>query len=120
MKNTVSESAGLRALILCSVSKAAPSFVGGCRVGTAVMTLGEACALFGEPTDRNIDGKVKMQWILDTPRGKCTLYDYWWNGRRELSIGGSWRPARWLAAYLRRNGYQAALGRNGEKLRGVG
>ena len=60
---------------------------------------------------------MEKQWRIETPRGGVHLYDYWWNGRRELSIGGpSRKAALWLAAYLRTNGFNAATGRAGYRL----
>ena len=79
------------------------------RTGTAVISIAEMRALFGEPQiDGDRDDKVKAGWFFKTPRGYVCVRDYWWNTEREMSIAGHPKGALWVAAYFRARGYQAA------------
>lgn len=77
-------------------------FSGSRRIGTVIATRQLLERSFGppDPVD-SFDGKVKMRWVFDTPRGPVTLYDYWWNAPGEWSIGGfTGKAVRWFRRFL--------------------
>jgi len=76
---------------------------GSHRVGTAICTLTELEELFGQcHTDGDME-KVTKEWHFETPRGRVTIRDYWWNKSTEQSIAANdYRACRWMIAFLRR------------------
>lgn len=57
------------------------------RVGTIYADRARLVEALGEPHETDGD-KTTMEWIFTTPEGVATLYDYWWNGEGEWSVGG--------------------------------
>jgi hypothetical protein len=95
------------------------------RVGTAISSLDEFEAKFGEPDitfkpeegeDSNgkhclITPKVTKLWTIATPRGRAQISDYWWNADKELSIRTeNKKTLLWTLAWLRCNGVKACVG----------
>lgn len=98
------------------------------RMGTAFATLEQFEAIAGKPTvaapreqwyqydagHRLTDGagKVSAEWIIDTPRGNVSVYDYWWNPKGQLSIGamGDSRAYLWLRKGLAARGVRCMRG----------
>ena len=77
---------------------------GASRKGTAICTLYELEELFGQCHTEGDMEKVTKEWHFETPRGRATIRDYWWNASTEQSIASSdWRACRWLIAFLRRH-----------------
>lgn len=37
---------------------------------------GQLCSAFGEPADKGDGYKIDVQWILETPSGVATIYNY--------------------------------------------
>ena len=95
-----------------NVCKLTDGIVGtGGRAGTITgCTLDQFQSIFGEPHETGIDGKITRLWYFQTPRGIVAVYDYWWNGPNELSIGlrngalGDIRAKRWAVRYFREHG----------------
>lgn len=80
----------------------------GGRCGTAHISLKEFASHFGEPHAKDVGGKVKAIWSIDTPRGPANVRDYWWNGERELTVSaGNAKAARWAIGWLRTHGIKA-------------
>lgn len=88
----------------------------GHRIGTAVAEYSQLVSLLGEPViygpyrdyEYN-NNKVTCAFSVNTPRGKCEVRDYWWNGANEWSIAAESRKAAlWAARLLRRNGIAAS------------
>lgn len=76
---------------------------GSHRVGTAICTLYELEELFGQCHTEGDFEKVTKEWHFETPRGRVTIRDYWWNRPTEQSIAAKdWKAGLWFMAYLRR------------------
>lgn len=58
------------------------------RVGTLYLSPEILREALGKPPHIDPNEKVNVEWILETPNGVATVYDYWWNGPGEFSIGG--------------------------------
>lgn len=59
------------------------------RVGTLYLDRSLLVKALGKPPiTESADDKITMEWVLETPSGVATLYDYWWNAEGEWSIGG--------------------------------
>ena len=59
------------------------------RVGTLYLDRSLLVKALGKPPfSESADGKITMEWVMETPNGVATLYDYWWNAEGEWSIGG--------------------------------
>lgn len=89
----------------------------GHRIGTAQAAQEKMFAVLGNPTHdwraledgEGMDGKVKLSWVFDTPRGRAEIRDYWWNKEGEWTIAAqSRKPAMWLARHLRALGFAAS------------
>lgn len=61
--------------------------VGSSRVGTYICNRADLVKALGKPHETNGD-KTTAEWFFETPAGPASLYDYWWNGPVEWSIGG--------------------------------
>ena len=85
------------------------SLLGGSnRTGTAYCTLNKLEELFGECHALGDLEKTSKEWHFETPRGRVTLRDYWWNKPAEQSIASiDGRAALWIGALLRRYGVKA-------------
>ncbi len=87
------------------------TLAGSSRMGTAFCTLNDLEALFGQCHGEGDFEKVTKEWYFETPRGRVTIRDYWWNSPNIQSIASiEWRATRWMIAYLRRNKIKAERG----------
>lgn len=87
------------------------ALAGSSRRGTALCTLYALEELFGQCHGQGDMEKVTKEWYFETPRGRVTIRDYWWNDPGFQSIASiDWRATRWMIAYLRRNKIRAHRG----------
>jgi len=71
------------------------------RTGTVFAPRSRLEDVLGAPDVTPIDDKVKVRWMIDTPRGAVCVRDYWWNQATEWSVVGNRLATLWALAFFR-------------------